>query len=465
MPVAGVLPIPEVGESGRGRAASALLSFPTLLSAYAVEPATDTTPARSWIQVALETPVKPRKLEITKAKLRTMERNWREGKFPTPPTRICVDYDHLSLEPERPGDGKAAGWFVDLELRNDDTELWALIEWTPAGAAVLASKEYQFISPVIADDWVTNDGERIGPTLLNAALTNNPQLQGMAPATLSLRSLRRVALVQLGDGDRRWRVEEALQVRYGYECYLVELFGEQAVYRRQGRTWAEPFALADDGTVTLAGTPVEVVVQYAPLTRGAPLRSIMLIKVKTITGDEVEVEATALDATEHVRALRAQIPTEGAVPAADVAALKTDLATLRSSVESLSTQLATEKVRGDAAEQTLKTTEAKAKVEALVRAGKLVPAQRAWAEALALKDPEGFEGFAQAAPRIVELDRVHGGQAPDTPSDDPNEEATRRVAELRAARTDLDAAAALAEVFAQDPALYRRYIAATAVRV
>lgn len=40
-------------------------------------------------------------------------------------------------------------------------------------------------------------------------------------------------------------------------------------------------------------------------------------------------------------------------------------------------------------------------VDEAIRAGKVTPAQKAWAETYALKDPEGFRAFVQAAPAVV----------------------------------------------------------------
>src|SRR5262249_53483316 len=103
---------------------------------------------------------------------------------PQPPTRLPVDYDHLSMDPQKPGDGIAAGWFLDLELRNGDTELWGLIEWTPRAAEAIAAKEYQGVSPSFSRNYTSKEGKSCGTTLLAAAITNNPFLEGMAPLTL-----------------------------------------------------------------------------------------------------------------------------------------------------------------------------------------------------------------------------------------------------------------------------------------
>lgn len=72
-------------------------------------------------------------------------------------------------------DGRAFGWFTP-EVR--DGELWAArIQWTPAGAAALASREYRYFSPTFMRDSETNEITE----LLTVSLTNIPALRGIAP--------------------------------------------------------------------------------------------------------------------------------------------------------------------------------------------------------------------------------------------------------------------------------------------
>lgn len=44
--------------------------------------------------------------------------------------------------------------------------------------------------------------------------------------------------------------------------------------------------------------------------------------------------------------------------------------------------------------------------------GKISPAQKAWADEYALKDPEGFKSFIEQAPQVVPLDQIVKGLAP-----------------------------------------------------
>ncbi len=157
-----------------------ILSSPSLLA-----PA-EGAPASSWIQVCKTgefTSNRYGKFAITKDDLKQMLHNFKHV-TPKAPTELPVDWDHLSMNPKTPGDGAAAGWFKDLQLREDGEELWGHVQWTPKGAEAIANKEYRFVSPSFVKDHTHKNGEKIGCTLLAAAITNHPYLENMAALTL-----------------------------------------------------------------------------------------------------------------------------------------------------------------------------------------------------------------------------------------------------------------------------------------
>ena len=90
-----------------------------------------------------------------------------------------VDTDHFSLSTDKPS--AAAGWIMALQNRTDG--LWAQIRWTTSGEAAVRGGEYRFLSPV----WNREDCEKCGNNrvrpmrLRNAAVTNDPNLKGLAP--------------------------------------------------------------------------------------------------------------------------------------------------------------------------------------------------------------------------------------------------------------------------------------------
>lgn len=173
-----------------------ILSNPTLLDSQAF--VGDVVP-RSWIQLARTGAfVSNRygKFSITKDDLATMLRNFKTV-TPKEPTELPIDWDHLSMDPKKPGDGAAAGWMKRLELRDGGETLWAEVEWTPQGAEAVRTGSYRFVSPSFVKDHTHKDGTKIGTTLLAAAITNHPFLEGMKALTLySLNALGELADLQ-----------------------------------------------------------------------------------------------------------------------------------------------------------------------------------------------------------------------------------------------------------------------------
>jgi phage I-like protein len=83
---------------------------------------------------------------------------------------LPIDYDHatdFAAPAGRPA--PAAGWIQRIEAR--DGALWGEVEWTSHGAAAVVTREYRYISPVFE---FSEDGEVT--RILRAALTNNPNL-------------------------------------------------------------------------------------------------------------------------------------------------------------------------------------------------------------------------------------------------------------------------------------------------
>jgi phage I-like protein len=64
----------------------------------------------------------------------------------------------------------AAGWIKDLQVRDDG--IWGQVEWTGRAAAMLAAKEYRFISPSIRFDAAIREIMRI----TGAGLVHKPNL-------------------------------------------------------------------------------------------------------------------------------------------------------------------------------------------------------------------------------------------------------------------------------------------------
>jgi len=92
---------------------------------------------------------------------------------------LLVDFDHFSLDGEKRSE--AAGWITELE--NRDGGLFAKIRWSDVGEEAVKGGRYRFLSPVWSrSDCVDLGNGRVRPVrLLNAAVTNDPNLKGMQP--------------------------------------------------------------------------------------------------------------------------------------------------------------------------------------------------------------------------------------------------------------------------------------------
>lgn len=86
---------------------------------------------------------------------------------------ILIDYDHQSLYSSQNGQpALAAGWFSGLEWREGSGLYAAAIKWNAKALALIAAREYRFISPVFTYDKTTGAATRI----ISVAITNSPAL-------------------------------------------------------------------------------------------------------------------------------------------------------------------------------------------------------------------------------------------------------------------------------------------------
>lgn len=86
---------------------------------------------------------------------------------------MSFDYFHDS-------DREASAWVKSLELREDNTELWAEVEWTPKAHQRLSERELRYFSPDFAFKWT--DPEKAVDyknVLFGGALTNRPFVKEM----------------------------------------------------------------------------------------------------------------------------------------------------------------------------------------------------------------------------------------------------------------------------------------------
>lgn len=169
--------------------------------------------------------------------------------------KLVVDYEHGTFAAT---DGKpkpAAGWIPQGGLSLKDDGLWAKIDWTDAAREMIEKGEYGYFSPsVLFDD------NRHVQGLLPVALTNFPSMHSIEMLSADRRT-RRATLAAFD--DVRAAICEALNVRFGYEAYLVDVYDDDAVYSYQGRTWQVEYEIVD-GKASFTGEPIAVERTYVP---------------------------------------------------------------------------------------------------------------------------------------------------------------------------------------------------------
>lgn len=115
----------------------------------------------------------PKGITFSKDVLEAMISNYRaEGK----PER-AVNFFHrgATTAPGAVDEKVAAGWIQDLELRDDG--LYAQIKWTERARNYITKDELRYLSPEFTMGAISKDtGKPQGPTLLGAALLNDPFL-------------------------------------------------------------------------------------------------------------------------------------------------------------------------------------------------------------------------------------------------------------------------------------------------
>lgn len=104
------------------------------------------------------------------------------ARLATRQTACVIDYEHQTLHAEHNGQpAPAAGWFQRVDWRADG--LYALaVDWTERAQALIAAREYRYLSPVFT--YQPGTGEIVD--LLHAALTNTPALDDLGAVAARL---------------------------------------------------------------------------------------------------------------------------------------------------------------------------------------------------------------------------------------------------------------------------------------
>jgi phage I-like protein len=94
------------------------------------------------------------------------------GADPRNAAGLLIDENHaLEIAAKQGGPSPSRGRITEMQARDDD--IWAKVDWTPTGRALLAERAYRGISPVIV-----YDPQGVIHQIKNAALVNYPNLRG-----------------------------------------------------------------------------------------------------------------------------------------------------------------------------------------------------------------------------------------------------------------------------------------------
>jgi len=152
---------------------------------------------------------------------------------------IVVDYEHETLFGF--GSAPASGWIKPKNLKLENDELFALIEWTLKAKEHIEAKEYRYLSPVfMSDSYDAVSGSYIGWTLHSLALTNTPFLNEIG--TLFENKKR-----EIGEKDKQLvnlKAEVEVYKKAEVERKVDSAIVEQKIALSQ-REWAIDYALKD----------------------------------------------------------------------------------------------------------------------------------------------------------------------------------------------------------------------------
>ncbi|EHD21547.1 MULTISPECIES: phage protease [Brenneria] len=277
-------------------------------------------------------------------------------------TPYVIDYEHQTLRAAKNGlPAPAAGWFKTLEWREGEGLFATDVTWTDSAAQMIADGSYRFISPVFSYD---KSGRVV--QLLHAALTNTPAVDGMDEVMLAAASLLAVASSPQED-----TMDELLERLRWMLNLPVTATAEDII--------AELNKLIDQLTTSATGTAAA---SFQTLS-ATPFNLI-----EKLTQDAANVAALTAQAANPD-------PAKWVSVAVMQQSVQEALATANNNLAALAQQ------------------ECTGLITAALSDGRLLPAQKTWAEQLAISSPDSLKSFLNSAPKIAALTTTQtGGQPP-----------------------------------------------------
>nr|WP_253182331.1 phage protease [Aeromonas sp. DNP9] len=229
---------------------------------------------------------------------------------------ILIDYDHQTLKTDQNGQpAPAAGWYNADEIEwREGQGLFIKPRWTERAAALVAAKEYRFLSAVFPYDAQGRPLE-----LRMTAITNDPGVVGMQ-ALAALSALPASSLMSTQPGQLATSSHVAQQEKSMNE-HLIALLGKLGIQPgADGQFTAEQGTAALAALDTLQASAASAPELEAALT--AERTSLAALKATVATGQGGQIDLAKYVPVETYNALVTEVATLSAkVETTDAATL------------------------------------------------------------------------------------------------------------------------------------------------
>ncbi|MGR1222498.1 phage protease [Aeromonas veronii] len=229
---------------------------------------------------------------------------------------ILIDYDHQTLKTDQNGQpAPAAGWYNSDEIAwREGQGLFIKPRWTERAAALVAAKEYRFISAVFPYDAQGRPLE-----LRMTAITNDPGVVGMQ-ALAALSALPASSHMSIQPGQLATSSHVAQQEKSMNE-HLIALLGKLGI-----QPGADGQFTAEQGTAALAALDtLQAIAKKAPELEAAltaERTSLAALKATVSTGQGGQIDLAKYVPVETYNALVTEVATLSAkVETTDAATL------------------------------------------------------------------------------------------------------------------------------------------------
>lgn len=229
---------------------------------------------------------------------------------------ILIDYDHQTLKTDQNGQpAPAAGWYNADEIEwREGQGLFIKPRWTERAAALVAAKEYRFLSAVFPYDAQGRPLE-----LRMTAITNDPGVVGMQ-ALSALSALPASSLMSTQPGQLATSSHVAQQEKSMNE-HLIALLGKLGI-----QPSADGQFTAEQGTAALAALDtLQAIAKKAPELEAAltaERTSLAALKATVSTGQGGQIDLAKYVPVETYNALVTEVATLSAkVETTDAATL------------------------------------------------------------------------------------------------------------------------------------------------